>query len=246
MLANGSTAIDGLRGGRRPKVSTPTATGATLDCCSTGTTRRYPRPGSVNTESRPSTLRNEEIWTLRLFSSTTVSGHTSAKSSSLLASWPRRRSSASSTSKAREPRTTRSSLRRSSRRHRQLEGPEGDYLVLIHRAPSNSELQPKGPGFRRFHDALPSAQGHFASKHYEMAEFEGEPENHPMAKLAFVAVTLAATLATSAGATADIYPSRPITVVVPGPAGGPPDTLLRLLSERMREALGQPLVIENA
>src|SRR5499426_411093 len=43
---------------------------------------------------------------------------------------------------------------------------------------------------------------------------------------------------------ADSYPSRPITVVVPFPAGGPTDAIVRLLGERMRLSLGQPLVVE--
>ena len=41
------------------------------------------------------------------------------------------------------------------------------------------------------------------------------------------------------------YPTRPITIIVPFPAGGPVDTLARLLAEPMRRALGQPLVVEN-
>ena len=41
------------------------------------------------------------------------------------------------------------------------------------------------------------------------------------------------------------YPSRPITIVVPAPAGGPGDTLARLLAEPMRASLGQPVIIEN-
>src|SRR5580700_3442616 len=41
------------------------------------------------------------------------------------------------------------------------------------------------------------------------------------------------------------YPTRPITIIVPFPAGGPVDTLARLLAEPMRLSLGQPLVIEN-
>ena len=44
---------------------------------------------------------------------------------------------------------------------------------------------------------------------------------------------------------AQVYPSRPITVVVPYPAGGPTDTLARILAERMKTSLGQALVIEN-
>jgi tripartite-type tricarboxylate transporter receptor subunit TctC len=46
-------------------------------------------------------------------------------------------------------------------------------------------------------------------------------------------------------ACAQLYPSRPITLVVPFPAGGPVDTLARFPAERMRASLGQPLVIEN-
>jgi tripartite-type tricarboxylate transporter receptor subunit TctC len=46
-------------------------------------------------------------------------------------------------------------------------------------------------------------------------------------------------------ACADRYPSRPITIIVPFPAGGPTDTLARILGERMRQTLGQPIVIEN-
>ncbi len=45
-------------------------------------------------------------------------------------------------------------------------------------------------------------------------------------------------------AQAENYPSRPITVVVPFPAGGPTDAIMRNLGDRMREALGQPLVVE--
>ena len=44
---------------------------------------------------------------------------------------------------------------------------------------------------------------------------------------------------------AEDYPSRPITIVVPYPAGGPTDTIARILAERMQVTLGQPLVIEN-
>jgi tripartite-type tricarboxylate transporter receptor subunit TctC len=46
-------------------------------------------------------------------------------------------------------------------------------------------------------------------------------------------------------ACAQSYPSRPITVVVPFPAGGPTDTIARIVSERMSVYLGRPLVIEN-
>jgi tripartite-type tricarboxylate transporter receptor subunit TctC len=47
-------------------------------------------------------------------------------------------------------------------------------------------------------------------------------------------------------AQAQPYPSRPITFVVPFAAGGPTDTLARILTERMRVPLGQTVIIENA
>ena len=48
-----------------------------------------------------------------------------------------------------------------------------------------------------------------------------------------------------ASATAQVYPSHPVTMIVPFPAGGPSDKLARILAERMRISLGQPVVIEN-
>ena len=53
-------------------------------------------------------------------------------------------------------------------------------------------------------------------------------------------------LGSSGGAArAQDYPTRPITMIVPFPAGGATDTLARFLTERMRAILGQPLIIEN-
>lgn len=48
-----------------------------------------------------------------------------------------------------------------------------------------------------------------------------------------------------ASATAQDYPSRPITIIVPFPAGGPTDTLARIMGDHMKASLGQPLVVEN-
>jgi len=48
-----------------------------------------------------------------------------------------------------------------------------------------------------------------------------------------------------AGATPQTYPSRPITIIVPSAAGGPTDTLTRILAERMTVSLGQPIIIED-
>jgi tripartite-type tricarboxylate transporter receptor subunit TctC len=62
----------------------------------------------------------------------------------------------------------------------------------------------------------------------------------------FIAFACAVALAGIAvGVRAEVYPSRPITVIVPFAAGGPTDSLMRVLAEPMRVALGQPLIIEN-
>ena len=42
-----------------------------------------------------------------------------------------------------------------------------------------------------------------------------------------------------------VYPSRPITIVVPFAAGGPADTIARIMAEHMRVSLGQPIILEN-
>jgi tripartite-type tricarboxylate transporter receptor subunit TctC len=44
---------------------------------------------------------------------------------------------------------------------------------------------------------------------------------------------------------AQAFPDRPIKLVVPSPAGGPPDVMARLISDRMAAALGQPVIVEN-
>jgi tripartite-type tricarboxylate transporter receptor subunit TctC len=60
-----------------------------------------------------------------------------------------------------------------------------------------------------------------------------------------LAAAIAASLANMAGVRAENYPSHPLTLIVPFPAGGPTDTLARILSERMRVSLGQPIIIET-
>ena len=47
------------------------------------------------------------------------------------------------------------------------------------------------------------------------------------------------------GASAQSYPSRPVTVIVPFAAGGVTDIVARIVSERMKTALGQSVIIEN-
>ena len=66
-----------------------------------------------------------------------------------------------------------------------------------------------------------------------------------MRRFVFAAAALAASLAAVAGAAAQPYPSRPITMIVPLATGGSTDVIARLMAEGMRAALGQPIIVEN-
>ncbi|GLK75679.1 hypothetical protein GCM10008171_09330 [Methylopila jiangsuensis] len=63
--------------------------------------------------------------------------------------------------------------------------------------------------------------------------------------LKVMAAAVAAFGVLAGSAVADTYPSRPITLVVPFSAGGPTDTVSRLVAEAMGKDLGQQIVIEN-
>jgi tripartite-type tricarboxylate transporter receptor subunit TctC len=54
-----------------------------------------------------------------------------------------------------------------------------------------------------------------------------------------------AMLAGIASAAAETYPSRPITMIVPFAAGGVTDIVARIVTDRMKTSLGQPVVVEN-
>jgi tripartite-type tricarboxylate transporter receptor subunit TctC len=66
-----------------------------------------------------------------------------------------------------------------------------------------------------------------------------------MGMKAIVAAALGLILGGAGPARAQDWPTRPVTMVVPFPAGGPVDLVARLLSQRLTESLGQPVIVEN-
>ena len=58
-------------------------------------------------------------------------------------------------------------------------------------------------------------------------------------------ILAAIVLAVATAASAQSYPDRPIRLVIPWPAGDPPDVVGRAVGERLPDLLGQPVVIEN-
>jgi tripartite-type tricarboxylate transporter receptor subunit TctC len=68
---------------------------------------------------------------------------------------------------------------------------------------------------------------------------------NPLRGLCAIGVVLAALSGSIGHAAAETYPSRPITIVVPYPAGGLFDGIARVLADSLRVTLGQSVVIEN-
>src|SRR6202044_3040681 len=72
-----------------------------------------------------------------------------------------------------------------------------------------------------------------------------QPQAEETAMRKVLALALALLAAGTFSASAQNYPSHVITIIVPYPAGGPTDTIARLLAERMQSALGQTVIVEN-
>jgi tripartite-type tricarboxylate transporter receptor subunit TctC len=71
-----------------------------------------------------------------------------------------------------------------------------------------------------------------------------KPSEENMSKL-LLACAFAAAMANVGTASAQVYPSRPVTMIVSYAAGGSSDVLGRILAEGMRARIGQPVIVEN-
>src|ERR1700746_681271 len=60
-----------------------------------------------------------------------------------------------------------------------------------------------------------------------------------------LAAGFAALLATAAVASAQNFPTKPMTMIIPFAAGGPTDVLGRVIGQRMGEVLGRQIIVEN-
>jgi len=131
---------------------------------------------------------------------------------------------------------------------------EHQLAVLAHLLRQSVKLQPGreyGKHLRHFHPTSPLDIKRRPTLAYPLAEMPsanqhgGRPMTFPRRGFLLLAVGAAALASITPFVAAQTYPSRPVTIVVPFPAAGPADVLARILGERMRETLGQPIVIEN-
>ena len=58
-------------------------------------------------------------------------------------------------------------------------------------------------------------------------------------------IALSLALASSLGVAAETWPARPVRIIVPFPPGSSPDLVARMLTDKLAQALGQPVIVEN-
>jgi tripartite-type tricarboxylate transporter receptor subunit TctC len=58
-------------------------------------------------------------------------------------------------------------------------------------------------------------------------------------------IALSLTLASTVGVAAETWPARPVRIIVPFPPGSSPDLVARMLTDKLAQALGQPVIVEN-
>lgn len=74
---------------------------------------------------------------------------------------------------------------------------------------------------------------------------QARPMRGVVAAMIATMIAAVAALAFTGPAAAQTFPTRPVTMIVPYSAGGPTDTIARVIGERMARSLGQNVVIEN-
>src|SRR4051812_3063394 len=109
-------------------------------------------------------------------------------------------------------------------------------------------MMQKGPLSQSISDAMARRRPSSASAGFDHSRISGCQitclrRKNMMQKIIGVLILLSVQLL--AFQTAQAFPDRPVKLVVPSPAGGPPDIMARLLSDRMGAALGQPVIVEN-
>src|SRR5574337_1302786 len=68
---------------------------------------------------------------------------------------------------------------------------------------------------------------------------------HRIHKRAFLGILALSAAAWASRAAAQAWPTRPVSIIVPFPAGGTTDVLARALGQELSKSLGQPVIVEN-
>ena len=66
-----------------------------------------------------------------------------------------------------------------------------------------------------------------------------------MMKPRFTALLICAAFSALSANAAETYPSRPIKIITPFPAGSGPDAVMRMVAEKLNRAWGKPVIVDN-